>query len=90
VVDLLVCVGNKAKGIAAGAREAGLDQSKIFELDDSIEAGRFMDSQIKQGDIVLVKGSQSMRMEKVVKDLMAEPLRAGELLVRQYGKWLES
>ena len=26
VVDLLVCVGNKAKGIAAGAREAGLDQ----------------------------------------------------------------
>lgn len=49
-----------------------------------------MDSQIKQGDIVLVKGSQSMRMEKVVKDLMAEPLRAGELLVRQYGKWLES
>ncbi|MFH1252863.1 MAG: Mur ligase family protein [Candidatus Uhrbacteria bacterium] len=90
VADLLVCVGEKAKGIAAGAREAGMDATKIIELSNSIEAGRFMDRQIKQGDIVLVKGSQSMRMEKVVKDLMAEPLRASELLVRQYGKWLES
>lgn len=90
VADLLVCAGEKAKGIAAGAREAGMDSEKIIELPNSVEAGRFMDSQIKQGDIVLIKGSQSMRMEKVVKDLMAEPLRASELLVRQYGRWLEN
>jgi len=90
VADLLVCAGEKAKGIAAGAREAGMDNSKIVEFNNSVEAGRFMDSQIKQGDIILIKGSQSARMEKVVKDLMAEPLRASELLVRQYGKWLES
>ncbi|EKD47163.1 MAG: hypothetical protein ACD_66C00190G0001, partial [uncultured bacterium] len=37
---------------------------------------------------VYVKGSQSSRMERVVKDLMAEPLRASELLVRQEEKWL--
>jgi len=90
VVDLLVCVGEKARDIANGAREAGLESEKIREFVNSVEAGRFMDGEVKQGDIVLVKGSQSMRMEKVIKDIMAEPTRAGELLVRQYGKWLES
>jgi len=90
VADLLFCVGEKSRDLAAGAREAGMDPEKIREFSSSVEAGRHLDTEIKQGDIVLIKGSQSMRMEKVVKDVMAEPLRAGELLVRQYGKWLES
>jgi len=88
VVDLLVCVGEKARDIANGAREAGLEVEKIREFTNSVEAGRYLDPEVKQGDIILIKGSQSMRMEKTVKDLMAEPARAGELLVRQYGKWL--
>jgi UDP-N-acetylmuramyl pentapeptide synthase len=71
-----------------GAREAGLEAEKIRAFSTSLEAGRYLDAEIRQGDIVLIKGSQSMRMEKTVKDLMAEPARAGELLVRQYGKWL--
>jgi len=29
-------------------------------------------------------------MEKIVKEIMAEPLRAKELLVRQEGNWLKS
>jgi len=40
------------------------------------------------GDVILIKGSQSMRMEKLVKGLMAEPLRADELLCRQEKEWL--
>jgi len=38
-------------------------------------------------DSVLVKGSQSMRMEKTVEHLMRDPERAGELLVRQDVDW---
>ena len=43
---------------------------------------------IKEGDIILVKGSQSTRMERVVMEIMAEPERAHELLVRQEEEWL--
>ncbi len=43
---------------------------------------------LRQGDLVLVKGSQSMRMEKVVKGLMQNPQDAKDLLVRQEKEWL--
>lgn len=44
---------------------------------------------ILTGDTILVKGSQSARMEKIVKEIMTEPDRAAEFLVRQSNKWLD-
>jgi UDP-N-acetylmuramyl pentapeptide synthase len=88
-IDVLVAVGEKSRDYLRGAKDAGMDAAQMQYFEDSHEAGRWLDNNIDQGDIVLVKGSQSSRMEKAVKDIMAEPLRAGELLVRQYGKWVE-
>ena len=42
---------------------------------------------MEEGDIILAKGSQGVRIEKVVKEVMAEPDRAEELLVRQDKSW---
>ena len=82
-VDLLVTVGEIARDIRRGAIEAGLREDQTQHFSDSVSAGRWLDAQLRKGDIVLVKGSQSARMEKIVKDIMAEPMRAEELLVRQ-------
>jgi UDP-N-acetylmuramyl pentapeptide synthase len=60
----------------------------VHSFATSQEAIPLLTSSIKSGDIVLVKGSQSMRMEHIVKALMAEPERASELLVRQEKEWL--
>ncbi len=86
-VDLLVTVGFRARDIASGALDNGLADEQIFQYEDSDRAGDELAAMLRPGDCVLVKGSQSMRMERVVEHLMAEPERAGELLVRQDEQW---
>jgi len=82
-VNILIAVGERALGIVEGAKETGMSADAIFHFSSADAARRFVQERIKQGDIILVKGSQGMRMEKIVKEIMAEPLRAAELLVRQ-------
>ncbi|NQV89699.1 MAG: UDP-N-acetylmuramoyl-tripeptide--D-alanyl-D-alanine ligase [Parcubacteria group bacterium] len=89
-VDLLVCVGQMTQDTHAGAIDAGIPEDHIQHFDDAVEAGRWLDRQVHKGDIVLIKGSQSARMERVVKDLMAEPLNAEQLLVRQSAYWMKN
>ncbi len=86
--DILVTVGLRSRVLAESAIDAGLDEDSVLQFDSSTEAGQYLKEIIKEGDIILVKGSQSMRMEKVVKEIMAEPSRAAELLVRQDEEWL--
>jgi UDP-N-acetylmuramoyl-tripeptide--D-alanyl-D-alanine ligase len=86
-VDELVVVGERSVDTMQAAKKAGMAEERIFHFDTSEQAGRFVQDRIKQGDLILVKGSQGMRMEKVVKEIMAEPLRAEELLVRQGPEW---
>lgn len=89
VADLFIAVGERMNAAVEAAKEAGMDSENIEWFGTSQEAGRYLDKIIQQGDIVYVKGSQSSRMEKVVKDIMAEPLLAPQLLVRQEAKWLK-
>lgn len=86
-IDMLVTVGEASKHTAKAAREAGFEEHRVVSFADSASAGRFLQDAIKEGDLVLVKGSQGIRTEKIVKELMAEPLRAQELLARQTGEW---
>ncbi len=86
--DFLVTVGVRAKGIALGARSAGMPEEHIIECDRGSDAATQLVALVATGDVVLIKGSQSLRMERVVKSLMAEPEKAKELLVRQDAEWL--
>ncbi len=87
-VDMLVGCGTFAHIVARAARDAGMSDERIFTFAHSADAGRFIQDRLKTGDVVLVKGSQGVRMEKIVRELMAHPLRAQELLVRQTSDWL--
>jgi UDP-N-acetylmuramoyl-tripeptide--D-alanyl-D-alanine ligase len=89
-VDLLITVGEMTMETRQAAIEAGIPEDHTQQFNTSVEAGRWLDTNIKKGDVVLIKGSQSARMEKAVKDIMAEPLRAKELIVRQSEFWMKN
>ena len=86
-IDLLITVGVRAKFFADGATKAGFNKKQILSFGDSPEAARELEKIIEQGDLILIKGSQGMRMEKIVETLMSEPERAPELLCRQDEEW---
>lgn len=85
--DLLLTVGPAAHFMADQAKMSGMDENTVFSFDNSADAGKFLQERMKEGDIVLVKGSQGVRCEKIVKEVMAHPELAEQLLVRQSTKW---
>ena len=88
-IDFLITVGELGKEIGKAARAAGMPEHRVAELNNSAEAGLFLQEKLEQGDVALIKGSQVVRMEKIVKEVMAEPLRAEELLVRMDESWVD-
>jgi len=79
--DLLMTVGPMGKHIEYAARQAGMDEHRIAVFDDADSAGKFVQEKMETGDIILVKGSRGIHMERIVREIMAEPLRAEEILV---------
>jgi len=80
-IDKLIIVGERARDIGREAQARGMKADNIFYFPEATNAGRFLQDRLRSGDIVLVKGSRGMRMDKIVKEVMADPLRADELLV---------
>jgi len=80
-INYLVTAGSDASTIGKEAEKRGMSMDNIFSFDFAEDAGRFLQDRIKQGDIILIKGSRAMQMEKIVRELMAEPLKAEELLI---------
>ncbi len=85
-LDVLITVG---KRIVLAAKEFSKEKKdgQVFSFDNSQEAGIFLQNFIQENDLVLVKGSQGIRMEKVVEEIMANPKEKRRLLVRQSKKW---
>jgi UDP-N-acetylmuramoyl-tripeptide--D-alanyl-D-alanine ligase len=85
--DVLITVGFRARDIAQGALDGGMKESAVLQFEDSQLAAEALQNILKAGDVVLIKGSQGIRMERAVKEVMQEPERAAELLVRQDEEW---
>ncbi len=87
--EKIYAVGKLAKQIRKGASKAGMSLKNIKVFENSIDAAYAIKNEVSQGDVILVKGSQGARMERVSKALMENPERASQLLVRQSKVWLK-
>lgn len=79
--DLLVTVGIRSRvmGDAPGA-------TPVLAFDTSEAAALELKNLVQKGDVVLIKGSQSIRTERIVEALLADP-NDREKLVRQERQW---
>ncbi|HEY6737034.1 MAG TPA: Mur ligase family protein [Candidatus Saccharimonadia bacterium] len=87
-LDLLVTIGDQAsRWLGPAAVAAGLDPTKFKPADSPYAAGRFLQSMLGEGDIVLLKGSQNgVFAEEATKLLLRDPADAAKL-VRQSAAW---
>jgi len=85
--DIFVSVGLRMYGAREEAIASGMALTSIFEFEDSKTAGGFLQNQIQEGDVILIKGSQGMRMERAAQEIMAHPEERESLLVRQEPEW---
>lgn len=66
VVDELITIGERGRMIADAAWRAGLSKKMISTLEDSQQAIDFVRSRLNPNDVVLIKGSRGMQMDRLV------------------------
>jgi len=75
-IDVLFGVRGLAREIVAGAYETGLSAGRFFNSSD--EAATQLIKEVKEGDLILVKGSRGVATDKIVKALREQFPLAGE------------
>ena len=65
-IDVVVGVGKRTRALLDGAREAGFAGARLHHFDTAQEAGEFLKDEIREGDLVLLKGSRGIGLDKAV------------------------
>lgn len=72
IVSELITVGERGKTIATAAHNAGLSSKSIRSYQTSEDVTEYLKSHLTKGDVVLVKGSHGMRLDRIVSALEVE------------------
>ncbi|MEN6350659.1 MAG: UDP-N-acetylmuramoyl-tripeptide--D-alanyl-D-alanine ligase [Syntrophomonas sp.] len=70
-VNVLVAIGERAKLIAQGAREAGMKDEYISSFSTKADGLEFLFHNIEQKDTILFKASRGMQLETMVTELIS-------------------
>jgi UDP-N-acetylmuramoyl-tripeptide--D-alanyl-D-alanine ligase len=86
-VDLFMALGDRMETTVQSLKKNGYPEEKFFHFSDHATLVKKLKAEIKAGDLILIKGSQGMRMEKIAENIMANPGKAEEILCRQSKEW---
>jgi UDP-N-acetylmuramoyl-tripeptide--D-alanyl-D-alanine ligase len=78
-LDWVIGVQGQGSELAGGAAEAGLPASHTKFFPSSVEAAAFVSELLQPGDLLLVKGSRGVKMERIVDALRDRFTPAAEL-----------
>lgn len=84
----IILVGSAMRSLAEELIGCGYPAGSVRRYDTAAEAAEHLAGVAAADTVILVKGSQGTRMERVIKALLADPSRAPHLLVRQDQRWL--
>ena len=68
-IDVVVGVGKRSRALLDGARDAGFTDDRLHHFDDAASAGAFLKTFIKPGDLVLIKASRGIGLDRIVTQL---------------------
>jgi UDP-N-acetylmuramoyl-tripeptide--D-alanyl-D-alanine ligase len=71
-IDVVVGVGKRTAALLDGARQAGFTEEALLHFDNAEAAGEFLKNEIREGDLVLVKGSRGVGLDRAVAMLEGE------------------
>ncbi|HTI15044.1 MAG TPA: alanine racemase [Dictyobacter sp.] len=95
-VDYLITRGERAAIIAETALQSGMNSTHVIMTSTHEDAGRVVRKLIESQstttaeetqNVILIKGSEETRMERITEVLMARPWEVPEKLVRQTAGW---
>ncbi|MGB9907759.1 MAG: UDP-N-acetylmuramoyl-tripeptide--D-alanyl-D-alanine ligase, partial [Candidatus Saccharicenans sp.] len=64
--DILVTIGQKAREMVTGALERGFEAGSAHSFDGAEEATAWLKTALRPGDLVLIKGSHALALDKIV------------------------
>jgi UDP-N-acetylmuramoyl-tripeptide--D-alanyl-D-alanine ligase len=75
-LDRLVGVGDLGRLIVEGAREGGLSAERLLIVAGAAEAGELLRGELRAGDVVLLKASRGVALERAIEALRLSPREA--------------
>ena len=71
-VDVVIGVGPRSRALLRGAQQAGFDPASLHHFTDALEAASFLRDFVAENDLVLLKGSRGIGLDRVLTILESE------------------
>jgi UDP-N-acetylmuramyl pentapeptide synthase len=84
---IIVTVGKHMRSLHERLLEEGFSRKQVLWMPDPVSAVEPLINIVRSEDLILIKGSQGLRMEKITEQLLVDPRTASSFLCRQSSEW---